>query len=142
MKTRLTFSIIMTFCLMSFISCSNSDDSIQTPIIDGTWNLRNVGGGLNGIDDDYEQGIIKWVFNSPSGFLITIENNNLQNPNYDGFESGIYNYSILEKDGNFYLVIEGSEFGSYILSESDLILNKNETSHGNGADEYILKFEK
>ena len=127
---------------MSFISCSNSDDSIQTPIIDGTWNLRNVGGGLNGIDDDYEQGIIKWVFNSPSGFLITIENKNLQNPNYDGFESGIYNYSILEKDGDFYLVIEGAEFGGYILSESDLILNKNETSNGNGADEYILKFER
>ncbi len=141
MKTRLTYRIIMIFCLMLFFSCSNSDDSIQLPIINGTWNLRNVGGGLNGIDDDYEQGIIKWVFNSQT-FIITVENNNFQNTNYDGLESGIYTYSILENEGDFFLIIEGAEFGGYILTESDLILNQNETSTGSGADEYILKFER
>jgi hypothetical protein len=140
MKIRLIYRIIIVFCVMTNFSCSK--DSIPTPVIDGTWNLRNVGGGLNGIDDDYQQGIIKWVFNSPANFDITIENNNFPNTNYNGFESGIYNYSILEMDSKTYLIIDGSEFGGYILADSDLIINQNETSTGSGADGYILKFEK
>jgi hypothetical protein len=140
MKTRIIYCFAILFCLTTYFSCSS--DTIQTLVIDGTWDLRNVSGGLNGINDDYPKGIIKWVFNSPSKFFMTIENNNFQNPNYNGLDSGIYKYSVLELNNNFYLIIDGSEFGGFVFTEGDLIINQNETSSGSGADKYILKFEK
>jgi len=140
MKTTLSFYFITIVVFLTILGCSSN--SSQTSVINGTWNLVNVGGGINGINDDYENGVIKWIFNRPEAFNLKVENNNFSSTEYDGLESGIYNYVILEYNGDFFLIIEGEEFGRYDLSDNNLLINQNETSTGSGADGYILKFER
>ena len=139
MKSKILVLLIVGFG--EVIASCNYDDSTQVSTINGTWNLKNISGGLAGINDDYNQGIIKWIFNSQS-LTLTVENNNSQNTIYDGFESGIYSYSILESGGNSYLIVEDTEFSGYTLTENNLMLDQNKTSTGSGADGFILELER
>jgi len=125
MKSKILVLLIVGFG--GVIASCNDDDSTQASTINGTWNLKNISGGIAGINDDYNQGIIKWIFNSQSLTLI-VENNNSQNTIYDGFLSGIYNYSILESGGNSFLIVEDTEFGGYTLMENNLMIDQNKTS--------------
>ena len=127
MKSKILVLLVVGFC--GVIASCNNDDSIQATTINGTWNLKNISGGLAGINDDYDQGIIKWVFDSQA-LTLTVENNNSQNTFYDGFESGIYSYSILESGGNSYLFVEDTEFGGYTFTENNLLLDQNKISTG------------
>ena len=129
----------MGFC--GVIASCNNDDSIQATTINGTWNLKNISGGLAGINDDYNQGIIKWIFDSQA-LTLTVENNNSQNIIYDGFESGMYSYSILESGGNSYLIVADIEFGGYTLTENNLMIDQNKTWTGSGADGFIIELER
>jgi len=139
MKSKILVLLVVGFC--GIIASCNNDDSIQATIINGTWNLKNISGGLVGINDDYNQGIIKWIFDNQA-LTLTVENNNSQNTIYDGFESGIYSYSILESGGNSYLIVEDTEFGGYTLTEKNLIIDQNKTSTGSGADGFIIDLER
>ncbi len=140
MKSKiLTFFIVMSLVLL--VSCTNDSNSIQIDTINGSWNLTNISEGLAGIDDDYDTGIIKWIFDSQN-LTLTVENNNLSNTIYDGFESGIYMYSILEINGNSYLLIEDIEFGGYTVTQNNLMIDQNEISTGSGADGFVLRFER
>ena len=139
MKSKILVLLVVGFC--GVISSCNNDDSIQATIINGTWNLKNISGGLAGINDDYNQGIIKWIFDSQA-LTLTVENNNSQNTIYDGFESGIYSYSILESGGNSYLIVEDIEFGGFAITENNLVIDQNKTTAGSGADGFIIELER
>lgn len=139
MKSKILVLLVVGFC--GVIASCNNDDSIQATTINGTWNLKNISGGLAGINDDYNQGIIKWIFDSQA-LTLTVENNNSQNTIYDGFESGIYSYSILESGGNSYLIVEDTEFGGYTLTENNLMIDQNKTSTGSGADGFVIALER
>ncbi len=139
MKSKILVLLVVGFCGVN-ASC-NDDDSPQASTINGTWNLKNISGGLAGINDDYNQGIIKWIFDSQA-LTLTVENNNSQNTIYDGFESGIYSYSILESGGNSYLIVEDAEFGVFTLTENNLMLDQNIISTGSGADGFIIELER
>jgi hypothetical protein len=142
MKTLKILTLIIITGLGILISCSSDDDSTQIEIIDGTWNLTNVSGGIAGINIDYNSGDIIWIFDSQNQTL-TVESKNSQNLNYQGLNSGIYNYSVFETGGNSYLKIDGTEFAMYILSDIHLILDQNETSaEGEGADGFLLRLEQ
>lgn len=139
MKSKILVLLVVGFC--GAIASCNDDDPTQASTINGTWNLKNISGGIAGINDDYNQGIIKWIFNSQS-LTLTVENNNSQNTTYDGFESGIYNYSILESGGDSYLIAEDIEFGGYTVTENNLIIDQNKTLIGTGADGFIIELER
>ena len=139
MKSKILVLLVVGFC--GAIASCNNDDSIQATTINGTWNLKNISGGLAGINDDYNQGIIKWIFDSQA-LTLTVENNNSKNTIYYGFESGIYSYSILESGGNSYLIVEDTEFGGYTLTENNLMIDQNKTSTGSGADGFVIALER
>ncbi len=139
MKNNRIIYLFNVFSLL-FISCNLNDDNSQMDLI-VPWNLINVSGGFAGIDDDYEPNIIVWKFNDQTTTL-TVENNNLQNNIYDGLATGIYNYTIIESNNRFYIDIEGTEFGEYNITGTNLIIDGNSFSHGNGADGFILTFER
>ena len=139
MKSKILVLLVVGFC--GVIASCNNDDSIQASTINGTWYLKNISGGLAGINDDYNQGIIKWIFDSQA-LTLTVENNNSQNTVFDGFESGIYSYSILESGGNSYLIVEDTEFGGYTFTENNLMLDQNKISTGSGADGFIIELER
>jgi len=132
-------SLLMILGLVVFTNCNNDDDSNQEETLNGIWNVKNISGGISGIDDDYDNGIITWTFNNQ---VLTIENNESQGNIYSGFESGTYNYSTNEVNGINYITINNAEYGGYTLSINNLTINQNETSSGSGADFFILQFER
>lgn len=140
MKIRV-LTLLLSFGLVFFTSCNNDDDSSQIGTVDGTWNLINISGGFAGIDDAYDPGIITWTFNNQN-LTINIENNSTEENLYSGFESGTYSYSIVENNGNEYILINTAEFGNYVLSINNLKINQNEIQSGSGSDGFLLEFER
>jgi len=135
---KLILLLIITFGTL--LSCTIDDD--DTPTIAGAWQVKNISGGLAGIDDTYTQGTIKWTFNSQNFTLTVVNNNPLNTTIYDGFAPGIYSYSITKNNDSSYLVIEGNEFGESTLTVQNLIINQNKLSTGTGNDGFILKLER
>ncbi len=138
MKIR-KLCLLIILSLVFFTNCNNDDDSNQAETLNGIWNVKNISGGIAGINDDYDIGMITWEFDNQ---VLTIENNESQGNIYSGFESGTYNYSINEINGNNYIILNNDEFGGYTLSVNNLTINQNETSSGSGADGFILQFER
>ncbi|MCP4976194.1 MAG: hypothetical protein GY931_08540 [Maribacter sp.] len=138
MQKRLILFVFSILTLL--VGCSTNDDMEKDPI-DGVWEVRNISGGFAGINDDYPTGIILWSFNGQQSKL-TVTNNNIANTIYDGFESGEYPYSILQKDKVLYLEIDGQEFGGMVISQNELVIDQNITSSGGGADGFVLLLQK
>jgi hypothetical protein len=131
--------LLIILSLVFFTNCNSDDASNQAETLNGIWNVKNISGGFAGIDDDYEAGLVTWTFNNQ---VITIENNESQGNIYSGFESGTYNYSINEVNGNNYITINNAEYGGYTLSINNLTIDQNQTSSGSGADGFMLQFER
>lgn len=112
----------MILSLVLFISCNSDDDSNQTDILNGIWNLKNVSGGLQGIDIDYSQGFVNWNFNLKNNTL-TVENNIMTTgPEdiYAGLDSGTYDIQIEESEEAATLFINDTERGVIILLNTNL----------------------
>ena len=136
---KIILLLLITIGLLT--SCSDDNDE-QLSIIEGVWHIKNISGGLAGINDTYTKDAIKWTFNNQKLTLTIVNNNPIDDTIYDGYASGVYHYSILESNHNFYLVIEDSEFGEITLIQDNLTLDGNKSSVGNGADLYILELER
>jgi len=131
------FILFITYSFYITTSCTNNGNNDgQTE----TWNLINISGGIAGVNNDFQQGAIIWILN-PQSSTLAIENNNTDN-NYDGFDSGIYSYNIQNINGEIFIIIEVIEFGGITQLPNELIIDQNITSNGNGADGFILRFEK
>ena len=131
-------SLLIILGITLFTSCNN-DDSTESESIIGIWNVKNISGGIAGIEDEYETGIITWAFNNQT---LIVENNDTQGNIYSGFESGTYNYSATKINGINYIIIDNSEYGGYTLSNNNLIINQNETTSGSGSDGFMLQLER
>lgn len=139
MKIKLlTLILIVGFGL--FTSCSNDDDkSSQVESINGTWNLKTVYGGLEGINIDYNLGDVEWVFDLEENSL-TVENNVVTTgPEdiYAGLESGTYDIEIVQTGNIQTLFIDDNERGVLILVEANLKIDD-----GLASDGYITEFER
>ncbi len=132
---------VLILLVVLFTSCHRDDDSVQTEDLNGIWNIKNISGGIAGIDDDYENGKIIWTFNSQK-LTLNVENNTIQENSYSGFESGTYTYAITESGGNNYILINNDSYGSYILKIDALTIIQNDTPSGTGADGFILQLER
>jgi len=132
-------NILMVLGIILFTSCNNNDDSTELESLEGTWSVKNISGGIAGIDDDYETGVITWTFNNQ---VLTVINNESQGNLYSGFESGTYSYSTSEINGINYIIINNAEYGGYTISINNLTINQNETTAGSGADGFLLRFER
>ena len=135
-EKQVVFSINSDITCNTLINCNDAEDENQAENLNGIWSIKNISGGIAGIDDNYETGIITWTFNNQ---ILIVENNESQGNIYSGFESGTYNYSINEINGNNYIIINNDEYGGYTFSINNLTINQNETSNGSGADGFILR---
>ena len=132
MKKFIPFFIIC-ITLLCF-SCSNDDDS-NSISLHQTWTLRQVSGGLAGINDTFEQGIITWSFNETDGTVL-VKNNNTDNTLTDILETGTYPYSTSLENGAIKLTIDGSNYGYISLTENTLSIDDQ------AADGFLISFEK
>lgn len=125
---------LLSFSLL-FSSCNSDDDSNNNTItINGTWSLKNVSGGLAGVDEDIGIGVIKWIFNENTSIL-TIENNSIGT--FSGFPSGNYNYSLETNNGIEYITINNFEMVITSLLENEMIIDE-----GIAVDGFLYKFNR
>ena len=134
-------SLYLLFFLSIFgISCCNDDDdtTAETQPIAGEWNLKHAQGGLAGVNDTYEDGIIVWTF-SDDGTTLVVENNNTEDAIYDGLESGTYACTYLSTDGTTTSLIidETLDLGILTINGSTMTLDENVA-----ADGFLLTFER
>ena len=130
--TSLIFIVILTSC-----SIKNEDDKPQ--VVRSEWHLKNVSGGLAGVNNDFDFNQVIWVFNESQGSLTVLNNNT--NAVEDGLDSGTYNYSLLDDGNNTFLIIDDNEFGGLIILNNNLTIDQNLTSTGTGADGFIYSFQ-
>ncbi len=141
-------NLLFILGLIIFSSC-NDDNSNQSEILSGIWNLENVSGGFPGADIDYENGIVKWEFIPESQNLIVTNSviNNSSQSVYLPIQSGNYNYSLTESNGKTFIQIENfaihtnGEYGSYIIDGGILTIDQGEGSESSASDVFILMFD-
>lgn len=144
MKSSVFFSL--SFALLLFASCDNEADptqelviqEIQEQEIQETWNLKNVNGGMIGLNIDYNSGEVIWTFQESTNKLIIQNNIESTGPEdiYAGLDSGTYDYEILEDNESQVLYIDGSLRGVLLITNSTLTIDD-----GIAADGYITSFE-
>jgi len=131
------FYILVSVLIL--FSCNSDDDAPQNtaPTISGTWSLVNVYGGFAGVDDDFENGTIKWNFNQDN-LELTITNTNNADVIYDGFSSGTYDYQILTTTGeDAKVVVNSFSYDISVLTNTQLVLDE-----GIAADGFLLTFSR
>ncbi|MEH1007834.1 hypothetical protein VDP25_08820 [Winogradskyella sp. ECml5-4] len=127
MKTSFYILALMLLTL----SCNSDDDTQQNPAptLHATWSLVNVTGGLAGVNDDFESGIITWHFNNePSE--ITVTNNDTSNAIHSGYPSGTYSYEVVTTPNDTTVVIENTDLRIISLTINQLILDEGMVSDG------------
>lgn len=141
MKYYLILACISFFTLTN---CSIGEvDTSEPQVIRVLWHLKNVSGGIAGVDNDFNNGVIIWEFKSETS-SVTVTNTNSDTAIEDGLDSGTYTYSIEEVNNQEYLTIGSNELGSISVTSNgnQLIIDQNETSTGPAADGYIYTFDK
>ncbi|WP_284651770.1 hypothetical protein [Flavobacterium terrisoli] len=124
MKKLITFFSLLTIILLS--GCSNdSNSNANNP--QGQWKLVNVSGTFAGIDNDFEPGLITWDFN-PITQTVSILNNNTDPDKWDVFETGVYNYQIVDNPDypcGEILKIDGIEMGCFSTSDNEFVIDQS-----------------
>lgn len=137
---NLLFTLLLGIGLLSSCSKNNSNSIPPVELLNGTWSLKNLSGGFPGLNENYPDGAITWTFNSQDQ-TINVNNNEPASMSFI-FDSGTYNYSIIEINSQKYLNIENDEYGGLDISINNLTIDQNIISNGVGADGFLLKFEK
>ncbi|MCF7569290.1 hypothetical protein L3X37_13085 [Sabulilitoribacter arenilitoris] len=133
--------IFVLSCFFVFSSCSlNESDSSAPQEIEYYWHLIQVTGGVAGIDERFDVDTIVWNFDDDTGTL-TVDNNNTDDSIEDGLDGGTYSFSVLDIDGNTYLLVDDEEIGSFNVNQSTFTLDTNKMSTGTGADGFIYLFQ-
>lgn len=131
--------IIICLLFSFFISSCHSDDNetAQNELF-SSWTLKNVSGGLLGLNIDYTQEEVTWTFTQDN--LQVVNNIITAGPEdiYAGHETGTYNYSIeLDSNDQEVLFIEGVERGVLNIDNNTLYIDD-----GIAADGFMSTFEK
>ena len=133
--------LTLLFGIGLLVGCTDDTNiSPQDQSLNGTWKLINLSGGFAGLNENYPSGTITWTFNSQNQTII-VDNNEPTSKSFI-FDSGTYNYSIIEINNQKYLKIENDEYGGLTISTNSLTVDQNDISWGVGADGFILIFEK
>ncbi|MCB0446073.1 MAG: hypothetical protein KDD03_00905 [Gelidibacter sp.] len=131
MKTKYLFLVLFVCTLLS--GCSSNDDPTPTTTIE--WNLISVTGGLAGVNDTFDPGLITWTFNSNTNTVIVV-NNNTDDTLIDFFDSGTYTYVTTVVGSDVHVTIDGIEFGVITQTASQMTLDQQ------ALDGYLVTFTK
>ncbi|WP_299434803.1 hypothetical protein [uncultured Maribacter sp.] len=138
MNIRFSIFFILTSMIL-FNSCEKDKDENTMDSISGIWYLKNVNGGLAGIDLDYTRDQVKWTFDH-SKLKLNVENNIMTTgPEdiYAGLDTGVYNYEVREDKQIKTLYVENNKKGVIIIVNDNLKLDDNVASDG-----LITEFER
>lgn len=116
--------LVCALFLFLAIGCSEDDDTSPNPNLSGLqgeWHLVNVTGGLIGINENFEKGVIVWVFNEETK-VVKITNKNTTDV-YDVLPSGTYTYSILAVNDSKELIIDDKNIGNFELSTNQFTID-------------------
>ena len=117
----------LVIVLISF-GCQNDNESNFTQDqLSREWKFVKVTGGLLGVNQEIEPGMITWNFNSITN-TVTIVNRTTDQMLYDFFETGVYNYQILESSSDFgcdeVLKIDNIELGCLSIVDDKLVIDQ------------------
>ena len=134
MKAKLIFLLVILTCCTS---CSDTDDTIPQDPLEGVWYLKNVYGGIQGIDLDYDVGDVVWNFAMDQSTLRVETTFLTTGPKsiYKGLDSGKYTVGFDKQDTIRTIRIEGVRFQVLQIDQSNLVLDD-----GLAADGFVRRF--
>jgi hypothetical protein len=91
---KLSLSVMLLLALVGTACCGVDDTTPVNPAagISGSYSLTNISGGLMGINNNFDSGLIKWTINQQNN-TFTIVNNYDDNGTVEDFlETGIYTF--------------------------------------------------
>jgi len=137
------FIALLSFFFLTNCSIDNDNNINEQQTFRVLWHLNNVRGGASAIDIDFDPNVVVWEFDNTSKVL-TVTNNNETPSLEDGLNTGTFPYYINETgNGNeAFIFLENAEYGKIIVTSTTLVIDRNETSEGPVADEYIYTFTK
>jgi hypothetical protein len=94
-----------------------------------------------GVDNDFDVNDIVWHFNNTTNKL-TVNNTNTDDTIEDGFDSGVYDFSVTTVGSDEFLIIDSNEFGNVEATQTQLIIDQNITTSGTGADGFVYTFTR
>lgn len=123
MKKLSFFFLLTASCI---IGCSDDDSApvkenpcngIYPAPHTGIWNLTNISGGINEVNQDIEPGLITWKFEFCPKSGVTVVNNYDNEQVEDFLETGNYDISVTESDPDTYgcsgcCIVGGTNFGN------------------------------
>ena len=119
MKNNLIILLICIFVMVT--NCSNNDDNNVPPELLSSWSLRQVSGGIGGIDESFEQDEIVWSFKNDE--TLEVENSVIDHPS--GFPTGVYMYTVKTENGKYFFTKGETNYGEILLSDTELIIDGN-----------------
>ncbi len=132
-------NLSLTLLLTVFMSCSNDDNSAENETLSGVWHLKNVSGGIQGTNIDYEEGEVKWAFRE-SDNAVVVENNIMTTGPEDifaGLDSGVYEYEIQQLGQTKMLYVDGNVMGAILFSSGNLKIDE-----GSDVDGLVKEFTR
>jgi hypothetical protein len=134
--TKLSLAVLV----ITAFACKKT---IETPpneiTLNGNWNMKNVSGGLMGLNLDYNPGEVIWNFNTSTNELLVTNNILTTGPKsiYARFQSGTYNYFTIANNSMEQLYVDSALIGVITIGPSTLNLDD-----GVAADGFMTVFEK
>lgn len=130
--------VLFTACKKEINHSSRSDTPKNT--INGTWNLMRIHGGIMGANETHSTGEIEWTFNTQSSTLTV--HNTVGNSSYYYLPSGTYSFQQIAGSTGNYLEIDANELGQITFSGSELLIDENKKSTGEGACGFYLTLQR
>ena len=126
--------------VISAFACTKPIENPPNEItLNGDWHIKNVSGGLIGLNLDYNPGEVIWKFNLPTGKLDVTNNIISTGPKsiYARYQTGTYDYYISSLNSLDQLYVDSANIGTISIGISALSLDD-----GIDADGFLTVFEK
>lgn len=133
-KLGLLALVVLTF------ACSKTNVNPPNEItLEGNWNMKNVSGGLMGLNLDYDPGEVIWRFDASTNLLMVTNNILSTGPKsiYARFATGSYPYYILNNNSIDELYVDSNLVGDMSIGISTMRIDD-----GVAADGFLTVFEK
>lgn len=134
--TRLSLVVLV----ITAFACKKSIDTPSNEItLKGNWNMKNVSGGLIGLNLDYNPGEVIWIFNITTNKLSVTNNIISTGPKsiYARYQTGTYDYYTTTLNSIEQLYVDSTLLGVMTIGINTLNLDD-----GVAADGFLTVFEK
>ena len=137
---KILSKLLLALVLLSAFTCNKDvippDNSIT---LNGNWNMKNVSGGLIGLNLDYNPGEVIWNFNTTTEKLSVTNNIITTGPKsiYARYATGLYDFYTTTINSMEYLYVDSARVGTITIGTNALLLDD-----GIDVDGFLTRFEK